>query len=156
MSLFCSSSSAQVSIPRLLNADSFRTRIESTLSDTLDRKVTLGKLDFSLWSQSLVAQEAAVADDPAFSTQPFLQASLAKIRVQVIPLIFHHELRIEGFELVAPQITLLRASNGVWNYANIGHPLPGLRGHRRKPAVGFPVLPPVPLLPFAWTCATER
>jgi AsmA protein len=47
--------SAQVSIPLLLNADSFRTRIESTLSNTLDRKVNLGKLDFSLWSQSLVA-----------------------------------------------------------------------------------------------------
>ena len=114
--------SAQLSIPRLLNADSFRTRIESALSDTLNRKVTLGKLDFSLWSQSLVTQEAAVADDPAFSTQPFLRASLAKFRVQVIPLIFNHELRIEGFELVAPQITLLRDGNGVWNYANIGHP----------------------------------
>ncbi len=137
--------SAQLSIPRLLNADSFRTRIESALSDTLNRKVTLGKLDFSLWSQSLVAHEAAVADDPAFSTQPFLRASLAKIGVQVIPLIFHHELRIEGFELVAPQITLLRAANGVWNYANIGHPAAGAQGAQTQAVSGIPGLAAGPL-----------
>jgi AsmA protein len=132
--------SAQVSIPLLLNADSFRTRIESTLSNTLDRKVNLGKLDFSLWSQSLVAREATVADDPAFSTQPFLRASLAKIRVQVIPLIFSHELRIKGFELVAPQITLLRAGNGAWNYANIGHPTAMTQGTQTQAASGIPGL----------------
>src|SRR6202022_3163157 len=76
---------AVLAIPLFLNADNFRTRIESTLSTSLGRKVTLGKLDLSVWSGSLVAQNATIADDPAFSTQPFLQASKAKIGIEIIP-----------------------------------------------------------------------
>ena len=74
---------AVLSIPLFLNADSFRTRIESTLSTSLGRKVTLGKLDLSVLSGSLLAQNATVADDPAFSTQPFLQAALVKINIEL-------------------------------------------------------------------------
>jgi AsmA protein len=111
---------ALVSIPIFLNADSFRTRIEATLSNALGRKVTVGKLDLSLWSGSLVAQNAAVADDPAFSNQPFLQASLVKIYVELLPLILSRQIHIKGFELTAPKITLLRAGDGTWNYSSIG------------------------------------
>jgi AsmA protein len=112
---------ALVSIPRFLHPDRFRAGIESSLSGALGRKVTLGKLDFSLWSGSLLAQNVVVADDPAFSEQPFLRVSLVKIRVEVIPLIFSRDVHIEGFALVAPQLTLLCAENGAWNYSSIGH-----------------------------------
>ncbi len=111
---------ALVSIPHFLNADSFRTRIESTLSTAVGRKVTLGKLELSLWSGSLVAQNAAVADDPAFSSRPFLQASQVRIGIEILPLIFGQQIHIEGFDLAEPQITLLHASNGTWNYSSLG------------------------------------
>jgi AsmA protein len=109
-----------ISIPLFLNADTFRTRIESALTTSLGRKVTLGKLDLSVFSGSLVAENATLADDPAFSTQPFLQASKVKIGIEVLPLIFSREIHITGFDIDSPKITLLRAANGTWNYSTIG------------------------------------
>jgi AsmA protein len=109
-----------LSIPLFLNADTFRTRIESALTTSLGRKVTLGKLDLSVFSGSLVAENATLADDPAFSNQPFLQASTVKIGIEVLPLIFSRQIHITGFDIESPKITLLRAANGTWNYSTIG------------------------------------
>lgn len=109
-----------LAIPLFLSADAFRTEIESTLSSSLCRKVSFGKLDLSVWSGSLVAQNSTVADDPAFSTQPFLQTSLVKIKIELLPLLIRHEIHITGFTIDSPHITLLRAANGTWNYSTIG------------------------------------
>lgn len=112
---------AAISLPLFLNADSFRTRIESTLSKSLGRKVTIGKLDLSIWAGGLVAENTVIADDPAFSAQPFVQADSVKIGVEILPLIFRREVLIRGFALQSPKIQLLRASNGTWNYSTIGN-----------------------------------
>ena len=61
-----------------------------------------------------------VADDPAFSTQPFIQADSVKIGVELLPLIFSKQIRIRGFSLLSPKVQLLRAANGTWNYSTIG------------------------------------
>src|SRR5882762_1640942 len=111
---------AVLSIPLFLNADSFRVRIESAITESLGRKVTLGKLKLSIFSGSLFAENTSIADDPAFSTEPFLQASKVKIGVEVMPLILSREVHITGFVIESPKITLLRAANGTWNYSTIG------------------------------------
>ena len=108
-------------IPLFLDADSFRNRIESTLTTSLGRKVTLGKLDLSVFSGSLVAENATVADDPAFSNHPFLEATRVKIGIEMIPLILSHQIHITGFALDSPKTVLLRAANGTWNYSSIGN-----------------------------------
>src|SRR5882672_1443935 len=109
-----------LSIPLFLNADAFRSRIETALTTSLGRKVTLGKLDLSVFTGSLVAENATIADDPAFSAQPFLQASKVKIGIEIFPLIFSREIHITGFAIDSPKIALLRAANGTWNYSTIG------------------------------------
>ncbi len=109
-----------ISIPLFLNADAFRARIETALTASVGRKVTLGKLDLSVLSGSLVATDASVADDPAFSNQPFLQASKVKIGIEILPLILSRAIHITGFAIDSPKITLLRAANGTWNYSSIG------------------------------------
>jgi hypothetical protein len=109
-----------LAIPLFLNADAFRTRIETALTTSLGRKVTLGKLDLSVLTGNLVAENAAIADDPAFSTQPFLQASKVKIGIEMIPLILSREIHVTGFAIDSPKINLLHAANGTWNYSTIG------------------------------------
>jgi AsmA protein len=111
---------AAVSVPLFLNTDSFRTKIESTLTQSLGRKVTIGKLELSVWSGGLVAENTTIADDPKFSTQPFVQADRLKIGVGLIALVLRKELVIHGFEMESPKIQLLRAGNGTWNYSTIG------------------------------------
>jgi AsmA protein len=112
---------AAISLPLFLNADSFRTRIESTLTKSLGRKVTIGKLNLSIWSGGLVAENTVIADDPAFSAQPFVQADSVKIGVEILPLLFRREVLIRGFSLQSPRIQLLRGANGIWNYSTIGN-----------------------------------
>src|SRR5215469_10205947 len=111
---------AVLAIPLFLNADSFRSRIEQDISASLGRKVSLGKLDLSVWSGSLVATNATLADDPAFSKEPILQAALVKINVEMIHLLFDHQIRITGFTIDNPTINLIRHADGTWNYSTIG------------------------------------
>ena len=127
-----------VCLPLFLNADSFRARIESTLTKSLGRKVTIGKLDLSVWSGGLVATNSTVADDPAFSTQPFIQADSVKIGVDILPLILSKQIRIRGFSLLSPKVQLLRAANGTWNYSTIGKTAPAAQDADSKQA--FPDL----------------
>src|SRR6202453_2061191 len=127
-----------VCLPLFLNADSFRARIESTLTKSLGRKVTIGKLDLSVWTGGLVATNATVADDPPFSTQPFIQADSVKIGVDILPLVLSKQIRIRGFSLLSPKVQLLRAANGTWNYSTIGKTAPTAQDADTKQA--FPDL----------------
>lgn len=115
-------------VQHLLDPDTYRPRIQSALSDALGRRVSLGRLDASLLSGSLVAEGLTIADDPSFSTEPFLSAKALRIGVEMGPLLFQRDLRITGFTVEQPSIRLLRAENGVWNYSNIGG------AGQRKPA----------------------
>jgi AsmA protein len=112
----------------LLDADTYRARIEGALADSLGRPVQLGHLTFSLLSGSLLAESPSIADDPAFSSQPFLTAKDVRIGVEMAPLLFHRELHITSFTINEPSITLLRASNGTWNYSSLGS-----EGKRKAP-----------------------
>ncbi|MFP5229252.1 MAG: AsmA family protein [Acidobacteriota bacterium] len=109
-----------LTLPLFVNADSFRPMLETQLSSALGRKVTLGKLSFSLLSGSVVADQLSVADDPAFSTQPFLQAKALKIGVDVGAFLFHHQVNIKKFVTESPEIHLISNEKGVWNYSSLG------------------------------------
>src|ERR1700761_961513 len=115
-------------IQHLLDADTYRGRIEATLSNSLGRPVQLGHLDFSLFSGSLIAETPSIDDDPAFINQPFLTAKDVRIGVEMSPLIFHRELHITGFTIDQPKIILVRAANGRWNYSSLGG-----QGKRKAP-----------------------
>ena len=107
-------------LPFFINADTFRPTAEGELSTALGRRVTLGHLSLSLFSGSLVADNIAIADDPAFSSTPFLQAKYLHIGVDLGALLFSHQLHIDSFTANAPQIHLISKPNGGWNYASLG------------------------------------
>jgi AsmA protein len=107
-------------VPFFVNANAFRPMLESRMSAALGRKVTLGNLSFSLWTGSLVADNVAVADDPAFSSTPFLQAKSLHIGVDTGALLFHHAVNIRKFVASSPEIHLISNQNGKWNYASLG------------------------------------
>jgi AsmA protein len=110
-----------IAIPYFLNADNYRPRIESMLSDATGRKVTLGHLSFSLFSGSLVADNLSIADDPAFSQQPFVQAKQIRINIEVGALVFHKQVIIHGITIDTPKINLIQNQSNVWNYASLGN-----------------------------------
>ncbi len=107
-------------VPLLVNADTFRPTLENQLSTTIGRRITLGHLSFSLLSGSLVADDIAIADDPAYSSAPFVQAKSLHIGVELSPLLFHHQVRITKLSVDTPSIQLIHADNGLWNFSSIG------------------------------------
>jgi AsmA protein len=110
-----------IAIPFLLNADNYRPRIQTALSDATGRQVTLGHLSFSLISGSLTADQLSIADDPAFSQQPFIQAQQIHIGIEVGPLIFDKQIKIRGITIDTPKINLIQNQANVWNYASLGN-----------------------------------
>src|SRR5258708_24688447 len=76
-------------VPFLIDPDTFRPRLQDQISNALGRKAAFGHLSFSLLKGSLEADNASIADDPAFSTAPFLQPTKTSIGVETAPLLFH-------------------------------------------------------------------
>jgi hypothetical protein len=110
--------------PFFINADQFRPQIESILSQKLGRNVQLGHISVSLFSGSLSADQISIADDPAFSTQPFLTAKSLSVGVDVMPLIFSRDLRVHSLNFNDPEVQLLRTAAGQWNFASLGATAP--------------------------------
>jgi len=115
---------AVLALPFLINVNNFRPRIESELTNALGRKVSVGNLSLSLWSGSLGADDIAIADDPAFSNTPFIKAKSLGVGVEVMPLIFSKTLHITDLTLTEPQVSLLRARSGRWNFSTLGSASP--------------------------------
>src|SRR5208337_3614906 len=109
-----------IALPFLINVNSFRPKIEAEASAALGRQVTVGDLSLSVFSGNVGADNIAIADDPAFSKAPFLTAKSLKIGVELMPLIFSKQLNVTGITLNEPQITLLKATNGKWNFSSMG------------------------------------
>ena len=107
-------------LPFAVNADTFRPTVQNELSSALGRRVTLSHLGFSLFSGSLVAKDISIADDPAFSSSPFIGAKSLHVGVKVLPLLFHHDLRITDLTIDSPTIQLIQNEKGVWNFSSLG------------------------------------
>jgi AsmA protein len=112
---------AAAAVRLFVDANTFRPMIESRLTATLSRKVTLGALSLSVMTGSLVANDLAIAEDPRFGETPFFTAKRLRIGVQMKPLIFNSELIVRSFDVDAPQIHLIRAEDGTWNFSTLSH-----------------------------------
>src|SRR5580700_8440338 len=109
-----------IALPLLINVNSFRPKIESELTSALGRQVTVGNLSLSILSSNVVADNIAIADDPAFGKSPFITAKSLKVGVELMPLVFSKQLNVTELKLEQPQITLLKTADGKWNFSSIG------------------------------------
>ena len=107
-------------LPFVVNVNDYRPRIESELTNALGRNVTVGNLSLSLWSGSLAADNIAIADDPSFSSSPFIKAQTLDVGVEILPLVLSKTLHITELTLSQPQVNLLRNREGKWNFSTIG------------------------------------
>ena len=112
---------AAAAIHVFVDANTFRPMIESRLTAALSRKVTLGDLNLSVMTGSLVANDLTIAEDPKFGQTPFFTAKRLRIGVQMKPLIFHRQLIVRSLEVDAPQIHLIRSEDGIWNFSTLSH-----------------------------------
>lgn len=109
-----------IALPLLINVNSFRPKIESEATNALGRPVTLGNLSLSILTGTVGVDNISIADDPTFSKSPFVAAKSLRVGVKLIPLIFSKQLNVTEIVLDEPQISLLKAANGKWNFSNLG------------------------------------
>jgi AsmA protein len=111
-----------IALPFFIDANIFRPRLESELTEALGRQVKVGNLSLSLLSGGVTADDISIADDPAFSSAPFVKANSLKVGVQLLPLIFSKSLEITDLTLNGPQINLVRSQDGErWNFSSLGN-----------------------------------
>jgi AsmA protein len=111
---------AVVALPFLVDVNQFRPRLETELTTVLGRQVSVGNLKLSLLSGSVAADDLSIADDPAFSKTPFLQAKSLNVGVELMPFITSRKINVTGITIDQPQISLLQTPAGEWNYAKLG------------------------------------
>ena len=106
-------------LPLLINVNSFRPKIESEATNALGRQVKVGDLSLSILTGSVGVEDISIADDPAFSKSSFVTAKSLKVGVELVPLIFSKRLNVTKITLNEPQISLLKAANGRWNFSSL-------------------------------------
>jgi AsmA protein len=111
-----------IAIPFFIDANAFRPKLESELSDALGRSAKVGNLSLSVLSGGVTADDISITDDPTFSKAPFVQAKSLKVGVELIPLIFSKTLNVTEVTLNQPEISLVRSENGEkWNFSSLGN-----------------------------------
>ena len=109
-----------LALPFLIDVNRFKPTLEADLSMALGRKVEIGNIQLALLQGSVKVNDISIADDPEFSNAPFLQAKQLAAGVALQPLIFSKKLQVNSFTITEPQVVLLHAASGKWNYSSLG------------------------------------
>lgn len=125
-----------VLLPFMIDVNRFKPTLETDLSNALGRKVEIGNIGLSIIFGSVDVDDVVIADDPAFSHAPFLQAKEVKAGVALMPLIFSRKLAVSSFTVTEPQVSILRSPSGKWNFSSLG--APGAQAKTSTPSSSAP------------------
>jgi AsmA protein len=109
-----------LALPLFINANQFKPTLESQLTSALGRKVAIGDISLSIFSGGVTVSDVSIAEDPAFGQSPFLTAKSLSVGVELLPLIFSKRLEVRSLSIREPEVNLVHASNGTWNYSSLG------------------------------------
>ncbi len=85
----------------------------------LGRKVQVGEIGFTFWGGiGARLQNFALADDPSFSSDNFVQAADLQVNVKFMPLL-NQEIEVKRVILHDPVIRVIRNAQGVFNFASL-------------------------------------
>src|SRR5580698_9748366 len=116
-----------LALPMFVNANKFKPTLETQLTSALGRKVTIGDISLAIFSGGVTVSDVAIADDPKFSSAPFLTAKDLTVGVELMPLIFSKRLEVRSIEIRDPQVALIHSANGTWNYSTMGNSAGGAK-----------------------------
>jgi AsmA protein len=109
-----------LALPLFINANQFKPTLETQLTSALGRQVGIGDISLSILSGGVTVSDVSIADDPAFSKSPFLTTKSLSVGVELMPLIFSKKLEVRSLTIKDPEVNLIHAANGAWNYSSLG------------------------------------
>ena len=85
----------------------------------LGRKVQIGEIGLTFWGGiGARLRNFALADDPAFSSDNFVQAADLQVNVKLMPLL-NQEIEVKRVILHDPVIRVIRNAQGIFNFASL-------------------------------------
>ena len=111
---------AALIVPYLTDPNRYRPLLEEELSQAMARQVKLGDLKLSLLAGAVKASDLSIADDPAFSRRPFLEAKSLAVAIELWPLIKSRQVRVTGLTIDHPSVALIQSAGGEWNFSSLG------------------------------------
>jgi uncharacterized protein involved in outer membrane biogenesis len=79
------------------------------------RKISMDRIEVTLWPLGARLKNFAIADDPAFSAEDFLHAKDFQLELRLLPL-FIGQFRPKRISLESPSITIVRDAAGRYNF----------------------------------------
>jgi hypothetical protein len=144
-------------LPPFVNMNRFRTRIVRSMEEALGRKVTVESVTLRLLPKpGFELHRLAIADDPAFSAEPMLQADEVAATLRLAAL-WHGRLELASLALKSssdsspPSLNLVRAASGQWNISGLlqrAELIPSAPTAQRSGTAGFRLSPPRLRFPF--------
>lgn len=126
---------AVLSLPFLVNPDSYKDRILPPLEQALGRKVEVGHLKLSIFGGlGIDLHHVVIANEPQFGNVPLLEAADFQLRIALLPLL-KKELVVKRVLLDRPILHVVKNPRGVSNVTVlVPHPRGSApRGRRAKP-----------------------
>jgi AsmA protein len=110
---------AIILVPPLIDLGKYNARYLPLAEQALNRKVDVGEIRLRIVpSPAIRLSGLRVADNPAFSSEPFFTAERMSLRLKLGPLL-RGRLQAEEFVLEKPVFNLHKNSDGTFNFADI-------------------------------------
>jgi hypothetical protein len=121
-------------IAPFISADSYGRHIQALLESSLGRKVSFGKVHFTLFSgPGFSIENVTIGEDSRYGIEPFAYVPVLETRLRLDKLLLGHiqfaELRLEGAGGIEPTLNLVKRSDGTWNVVDLVKLLVRDRGH---------------------------
>ncbi len=108
-----------VLLPKLIDTSDYRHGVAAWLSERLGRSVTVGDLSFSvITGPKIILKNLSIADDPAFSNEPFMTAREVDVSVRLVPLLSGNVV-IRGIVVKEPVVSIIEKSGALLNLATL-------------------------------------
>ncbi|HEX8091857.1 MAG TPA: hypothetical protein VF762_23595 [Blastocatellia bacterium] len=121
-----------LAIAPLLPLDSLKPAVESRLSASFGRKVTVGSMRLSFWGGPYLTINGMTAkEDPAFGEGDLLKAGQVRADFAISDYVFHRQIVIDGITIKSPEFTFIKSSDGVWSWTTVGQRAPEPVASRR-------------------------
>ncbi|MFN8555197.1 MAG: hypothetical protein U0103_27350 [Candidatus Obscuribacterales bacterium] len=102
-----------------------RARLESVISENMNRQVHLGSVRWSVGLPGIIFHADKITINE-LNGKPFVEAGRTEIAVALIPLIRSKELMLSNLNFTNPEIWATRLSNTKWNFSDLPE-LPALK-----------------------------
>ncbi len=108
-----------VLLPPLISANRFRRRIAQSVSESLGRPVHIDSVALTLLPMpGFTLENFVVSEDPAFGSEPVIQARSVRVALRV-PSLWRRRVEFSRISLDEPSVNLVHRADGRWNIESI-------------------------------------